>query len=136
MKNYLIFILIFLTSCSYFQRDNKNKFEITTFKLSQIPVDLYGCSCAFSINKENYTQNTFIYFDDFTDNCIISINNEIMYLKSTESEKYCNENYCAYIQNKKLIGKVDETETYSAELVIIDIHGKVIKINVYGICGC
>lgn len=127
----LILTFLIILSCN----SKKEKIDITTFSLSEIPSSLYGCSCLFSNSKEEYESEKYIYFDDFGDNCLISIDNKIVFLKP-EGDKYKNEYYTAYIQNKIQIDEGYESTTYNAELVLIDKKGNKQIYKVYGLCGC
>jgi hypothetical protein len=130
---YFSLILTFLIALSC--NSQKEKIDITTFELSEIPESLYGCSCLFSNSKEEYDSEKYIYFDDFGDNCLISIDSKIVFLKP-EEDKYKNENYTAYIQNKIQIDEGYESTTYNAELVLVDKKGNKQIYKVYGLCGC
>jgi hypothetical protein len=130
---YFSLILTFLIALSC--NSPKEKIDITTFELSEIPESLYGCSCLFSNTKEEYESEKYLYFDDFGDNCLISIDNKIVFLKP-EGDKYKNEYYTAYIQNKIQIDEGYESTTYNAELVIVDKKGYKQIYKVYGLCGC
>ena len=128
---YLILTFLITLSCN----SQKEKIDITTFDLSEIPESLYGCSCLFSNSKKEYDSEKYIYFDDFEDNCLISIDSKIVFLKP-EEDKYKNENYTAYIQNKIQIDEGYESTTYNAELVLVDKKGNKQIYKVYGLCGC
>ncbi len=128
---YLILTFLITLSCN----NQKEKIDITTFELSEIPESLYGCSCLFSNSKKEYDSEKYIYFDDFGDNCLISIDSKIVFLKP-EEDKYKNENYTAYIQNKIQIDEGYESTTYNAELVLVDKKGNKQIYKVYGLCGC
>ncbi|GAB7256482.1 hypothetical protein [Polaribacter sp. OB-PA-B3] len=130
---YFSLILTFLIALSC--NNQKDKIDITTFDLSEIPESLYGCSCLFSNSKKEYDSEKYIYFDDFEDNCLISIDSKIVFLKP-EEDKYKNENYTAYIQNKIQIDEGYESTTYNAELVLVDKKGNKQIYKVYGLCGC
>ena len=130
---YFSLILTFLIALSC--NSQKEKIDISTFELSEIPESFYGCSCLFSNTKEEYEAEKYIYFDDFGDNCLISIDNKIVFLKP-EGDKYKNEYYTAYIQNKIQIDEGYESTTYNAELIIVDKKGNRRIYKVYGLCGC
>tara|TARA_R110001583_G_C5392534_1_gene384869 strand:- start:71 stop:469 length:399 start_codon:yes stop_codon:yes gene_type:complete len=130
---YFSLILTFLIALSC--NIQKEKIDISTFELSEIPESLYGCSCLFSKSKQEYDAEKYMYFDDFGDNCLISIDNKIIFLKP-EGDKYKNEYYTAYIQNKIQIDEGYESATYNAELIIVDKKGNRRIYKVYGICGC
>ena len=132
MKKWCL-ILIVLTGLSCHTK--KEKGSITEFNLSAIPDSLYGCSCLFSNSKKEYESDKFIYFDDLVDHCLISINHEIVLLQK-ENDKYSNDAYTAYLQNKIQIDEGYESAIYHAELVIIDKKGGKSTYKVYGICGC
>ncbi len=134
----LIFVIIALNLISglaFSQNKSDENINVTTFALSEIPDSLSGCSCLFSNSKEEYDSDKFIYFDDIGDNCLISINNKILFL-SQESDEYSNDYYTAYIQNKIQVDEGYESAVYKAELVIVDKKGNKKILKVYGLCGC
>ena len=50
---------------------------------------------------------------------------------------YSNDLYSAYIHSKKYIGNSgEESQIYTAELVVKDKNGQEIRIKVYGEGGC
>ena len=128
---FLVLTFLIVLSCN-----NKiAKINVTTFELSEIPSSLYGCSCLFSNSKEEYESGKYIYFDDFGDNSLISINNEVIYLKK-ENGKYKNDYFTVFVQNKIQVGKGYESTTYKAELVIVDENDNKNIYIIYGLCGC
>ncbi len=134
----LIFVIVALNLISglaFSQQESEGNIDVTTFTLSEIPDSLTGCSCLFSNSREEYESNKFIYFDDIGDNCLISINGKIVFLIQ-EDDKYINEYYTVYIQNKKQVSEGYETTIYTAEFVIVDKKGNKRKYSVYGLCGC
>jgi len=131
----ILTVFIISISIAYSQEIEPRSINLTSFKLSEIPDSLTGCSCLFSASIEKYNSDDFLYFDDIGNNCIISIDNEVLLLKSKD-DKYYNETYTVYIQNKKEIGKGYESTEYNAELVIIDKKGNKTVTKIYGICGC
>jgi len=81
-----------------------NNSIVTAFNLNDITDSLSGCSCLFSESQEKYDADEFLFFDDIGDNCIISINNQLLILQS-KGEKYGNEKINVSIENKKEIGQ-------------------------------
>ncbi|SNR74060.1 hypothetical protein SAMN04488009_3523 [Maribacter sedimenticola] len=127
----LLLTFLFALSCN----DPKGKINSTAFELSEIPEYLYGCSCLFSKTKEEFESEKYIYFDDFGDNCLISIDNKIIFLKPN-GNNYSDAYFTAYIQNKIQIDEGYENTSYNAELIIVDKKGNKQIYNVYGLCGC
>ena len=128
------------------ETDNKNNkiqdqqdepIKLTFFTLSSIPDSLYGCSCLFSESKSQYNKEQYLYFNDMGINCLISINNEILYLKCIKEEIYENESYKVIIQNRNILSSAGEGSELTAEIVVLDKNSglKTTK-RIYGICGC
>lgn len=111
----------------------QSKMELTHFELSDIPDTFYGCSCVFSVSKEEYQYGHFLYFDDLGDNCLISVNDSIIFLEG-DGEKYRNDDYTVYLQNKTEVNELSSFLT--AELIILDKQGNKRSCMVYGLCGC
>lgn len=118
-------------------------FSITTF--SSIPDKFAGCSVLFGQTKVKYKAKKFLYFDDMGTNAIISINGKIHFLNNNSSFKegedeviiYSNDEYSAYIHLKKYLGdSSEESQIYSAELLVKSKNGQEVKVTVYGEGGC
>ncbi len=112
--------------------------NLTSF--SSIPDSLAGCSCIFSESENKYNANSYLYFDDLGTVCLISIDNKIVVLKPVKIteviSEFANDEYTAYIQNKKNIGSGAESATMTGELVVKNKKGAIITKKVYGVCGC
>lgn len=132
---FVIIALNLISGLAFSQNKSAENINVTTFTLSEIPDSLSGCSCLFSNSKEEYDSDKFIYFDDIGDNCLISINSNILFL-SQESDEYSNDYYTAYIQNKIQVDEGYESTVYKAEIVIVDKKGNKKIFKVYGLCGC
>ena len=115
--------------------DNLN---LTSFSLKSIPDTLYGCSCMFSESETKYNSGEYLYFNDLTSNCIISINNTVLFLKFIKEDIYENESYKVTIQNKKKLSSGGDGADYSADIVVLDKNSgiKTILKKVYGVIGC
>ena len=124
-------------------KSDSNSIIVSTF--SSIPSDFEGCSHVFSINKEALKAEKFVYFDDMGTTAIIAINGESIILKKhssfIEGEDeiivYSNEVFSAYVHLKKYLGDSStESQIYTAELVVKDKKGNVVKAKIYGEGGC
>lgn len=114
---------------------NSDPITLTKFRLADIPDSLSGCSCLFATSESDYENDQFIYFDDIGDNCVISVDQEIIVLKP-HGDGYSDRKLKVLIQNKNEIGSGYESTEYKAELIIIDHLDNTKMLQVYGICGC
>ena len=132
-------------------KSHEEKIRILSIKplvlteFSSIPEEFAGCSFIFSLDKSKFTQSKFSYFDDIGTTAIIYVDGKVQFLKksSTFNENddeilvYSNDLYSAYIHSKKYIGNSgEESQIYTAELVVKDKNGQEIRIKVYGEGGC
>ena len=136
---YIVILFTIIYGCSpdnvqQFTSEIKNP-KVTAFNLNDIPDSLSGCSCLFSESQEKYQANEFLFFDDIGDNCIISINEQILILQSN-GEKYGTGKIKVSIENEIEIGQGYESREIEAELIIEMQNGQIFKQKVYGICGC
>jgi hypothetical protein len=117
--------------------------RLTTF--DKIPSEYDGCSYLFAENSKKLKESKFIYFDDFGTVCLISVNDKtlildkVSVLKENKSEitVYSNEEFSAFIHNINVGSKLGpESYNYTAELVVKDKHGQIVKMQISGEGGC
>ena len=148
---YLLQLLIIVSACTQQKAEkqsikiiNKPEKEITSIKIdtfSTFPTEIDGCSCYYSLSKENFKNSTYIYVDDNMERAFVYLNgikNQFRLTKTDtiDGKKYFdNGKYELRIQTKE-VGQVDETQQQEGKLEIITKDGHVLSVKIYGECGC
>jgi len=127
-----------------------DRINLETFIPSEVPEEVTGCNCEFSVNKEEFKKGNLIF---------VSGLEQIAYVKSKEEMVdfwLLDENDGAHIGFfekgdrvefgsgfNKIIIEIDDIvwEGYESTrmigtLKLIDVEGKVITKKIYGSCGC
>lgn len=106
------------------------------FSLSSVPDSLAGCSSVFALSKEDYQNDSIIYFDDMGETCLVSMANQIVRLGKKSETSYGSDDFTVCVKNKEPIGDGVESTEYNADIEITNKKGYSILIHVYGVCGC
>lgn len=125
---------------------NSSKLSIDTF--TEIPQEIAGCSCFYSIDSTEFKQLKYIYVSDFNELSYMKINGKILQFKQTNQNRKedgtleitatCNP-YKLFISVKSISGENEQNEEYSREvgtIVIKDDKGNSVTKTLYGSCGC
>lgn len=143
MKYFTVFLLIImLCSCKSEPKkeiitdNDASRNKLTTIK--GYPDGFVGCGCAFSLNKEDFDKEEFVYFDKYgmTDPSLnfemISLNNETIKWLKTDAPK----GFSVKIEYKS-IELSDPYKNYKeGTLTITFKDDSTIKKDLYGTCGC
>lgn len=129
--------------------ESKNVISIETVTYEEIEedgVDLSGCSCTFSRNKEEYMQGKYVYLDDFGGSlAVMKINNKIVVFEviSDEDTDYDltvttgkSSEYKLHITKEFIDNTGHETHSFKGVIKLTDKEGKSIQQEYWGICGC
>jgi len=122
----------------------ENVQEIAISSFESAPHEIDGCSCYFSLSKNDFEAGKFIYFDDFGEKAFVIINGqqEELSIKSFEAdvekmkiETWFNDSYTINIEMKQ-DGQIDETWQYKGSLEIISKDNQSEIVDLVGECGC
>ncbi|MCS6991669.1 MAG: hypothetical protein NZL95_07385 [Chitinophagales bacterium] len=122
--------------------------EATTLTLdlkafSEIPEEIIGCSCAFSVDSSTYEDGRFLYLDDMEKIAYVNINGTLTRLLVTERHsgernltvRAANETYRISLEAGQL-REYGEVTYLKGILTVTDAHGTAAQLSIFGTCGC
>lgn len=149
-----LFIVLALSSLLSCQKEHKtedstssesSKKSITLESFSEYPEEIDGCSCIFSTDSILYSQNKYIYANDFANTAFVKINGKLLRFEEVSHEKkdsintvakYKSGNYLMTVKVKNNGESGYESYSTSGSIEIKDNKGNTSKQPFYGICGC
>lgn len=107
------------------------------------PPEVEGCACYFSINKEDFENEKYIYIDDYGNNAFLSINGEKIKIPMAEGDfdpeffkrTLHSGDYTVQIDGKK-IKELDEVMMFTGSMTVTAKDGSKTTTPIYGECGC
>lgn len=122
---------------------NKNTENIVVETFA-FPTEIKECSCYFAKNKSDFENEKYIYADDAGKTAYMKIDGKrlVMNLLSSSdmeademlTKEIENENYKISVKGKKI--KHEEAMLFEGVITIEKPDGSVIKMPIYGECGC
>lgn len=118
------------------------KIEVSSFGFGDSPVDVLGCSCCFSFNKEDYTADKFIFLFDYGDNVVMRINGEMIIFKVEYQEDGTpageSDKYKIHITQEDADEEGGyESSSYKGVITLTDKStGNSVQQEYWGVCGC
>jgi hypothetical protein len=126
----------------------EQKVSYTLDAVHEFPIDI-GCSCSFAESEKNFKNSNYIFGSDFDSVAYVSVNNQIVKLKLTgtnrndtlndnRTDTFSNAEYKVIIKPKKINSSWEETETirYEGRIRIENKSGETIERKFVGECGC
>ncbi|MBK0404895.1 hypothetical protein I5M27_18030 [Adhaeribacter sp. BT258] len=114
--------------------------------LAEFPPEMYGCSCYFARNQQEFKKEQYIYINDYAETSIISVNGKLnkLVLKyqsdSLAKEKfyvYANTDYELKVTKEKSRDVAEEVSKIEGQLILKEIKTGTTKRYFYtGECGC
>jgi hypothetical protein len=144
MKKNGFLLLIVLFSCgkkSSTDSENESTISIDTF--SEAPAEINGCSCYFSSDSIAFSQNKFIYVNNFTNVSYMSINGKMIKFSLNVSKSklpnlhvFESEEAEIRIEDNPIAMDAEGASIEKGELIITPAKGKELRVKFYGTCGC
>ncbi|MEZ5023869.1 MAG: hypothetical protein R2728_11525 [Chitinophagales bacterium] len=124
--------------------NNQNAIELQTLPKELL---LSGCSCLFSLNKESYERNEFIYFDDYSKTSYVMFNNTPMKFVKLNTERTSDNSFVSNyksedgLYNMSIEGNEGkrgyESKFIDGKIKLTNNNNKNLNIfPFYGLCGC
>lgn len=124
-------------------RKQETKLEFESFK--EIPAEIDGCSCCFSKNDKEYSEEQFIYVNNYTNYAYIKIHGELKKFMEIEHSKHEHKKSYYIYQYNDFTLRVDITESVPdgyessklhGRLTLTDKDGQKTIQEFVGNCGC
>ena len=114
--------------------------------LAEFPPEMYGCSCYFSRNQQEFEKEQFIYVNDYAQTSVVSVNGKLttLDLKSQSDSLaketfyvYANEAYELKVTLQKSKAVAEEVSKMEGQLLLKELKsGRTRKYFYTGECGC
>lgn len=107
------------------------------------PPEVDGCSCYFAKNKEDFTNEKYIYIDDYGKTAYLKMDNQLQKV-SIKEDDLDPENFQKEIKNDELTIKIsgkkvkelEEVMMFEGSMEVTLKNGKKSTVPIYGECGC
>lgn len=124
---------------------SEEKKEAVAFILesfSELPLEIDGCACYFSLSKSEFEKGNFIYVDNMDKLGFVKIKDSVILLPWKKGNNANNRIYKA-LSNKKVnvqlqalqMSQLDETQQYEGAIEVRTEKGTTSH-GIYGECGC
>lgn len=123
--------------------DNSNPPDIEVF--SDLPSDIAGCTCMFSLDSTNYNANKYVYVNDFAQIAYMKLDGQMNKLTLSDKSKfdnksinaiYLNDSYEVEIEIQDRIKGGYESTINIGIITVKNKAGQKSTKAFYGICGC
>ena len=116
---------------------------ITIKSFSEYSDEIVGCSCYYSLNKNDFQADKYIYIDNYEDIAFVYINGNKVKFKPAKNQseykygmklQWINDDYKIFF-NLKEVGQIDETWQKEGKMILKSKDGFILELNIYGECG-
>lgn len=112
--------------------------------ISEIPVEIDGCSCYFSFSQSEFERKEYFYYNNFAELSYIKLDGHLVELTLSNNPENNKFNYYEY-KNDSILMKIwkkkskksgDEVFVEIGKYEIYDKNKLILQGNFFGECGC